>query len=287
MAIFDKTGTLTLGKPVLQGDYDQGALQMAASLASQSAHPLSKAIVNAYEGALLNIENIEEISGQGLQGQCEGQVVKLGSRNWCGIDGESQSNDLELWYRKDADAPICFTLKDILRQDAKAVLEKFNQDNVGTILLSGDRAAVAKDIAAASGIETYYAEKKPTEKFDILEDYKAKGHSVLMVGDGLNDAPVLAAADVSIAPGTAIDMAQNAADIVFMGEKLAPVYEAYEIAKLSQKLVRQNFALAIVYNICVIPMAVAGMVTPMIAALAMSGSSLVVIANSFRIKWRA
>mgnify|MGYP003133872914 CR=1 FL=1 len=287
MAIFDKTGTLTLGKPALQGEYDQGTLQMAASLASQSAHPLSKAIVNAYDGALINIENIEEISGQGLQGIYKGQVVKLGSRKWCGVEGESQSNDLELWYRKGGDEPIRFILQDILRKDAKAVLEKFNEDKVETILLSGDREAVAKDMAAASGIETYYAEKKPTEKFDILEDYKAKGHSVLMVGDGLNDAPVLAAADVSIAPGTAIDMAQNAADIVFMGENLGPVYEAYEIAKLSQKLVRQNFALAIVYNICVIPMAVAGMVTPMIAALAMSGSSLVVIANSFRIKWRA
>ena len=287
MAIFDKTGTLTLGKPALQGEYDEGTLQMAASLASQSAHPLSKAIVNAYDGALINIENIEEISGQGLQGIYKGQVVKLGSRKWCGVEGESQSNDLELWYRKGGDEPIRFILQDILRKDAKAVLEKFNQDNVETLLLSGDREAVAKDMAAASGIETYYAEKKPTEKFDILEDYKAKGHSVLMVGDGLNDAPVLAAADVSIAPGTAIDMAQNAADIVFMGENLGPVYEAYEIAKLSQKLVRQNFALAIVYNICVIPMAVAGMVTPMIAALAMSGSSLVVIANSFRIKWRA
>ena len=287
MAIFDKTGTLTLGQPVLQGAYDPHILQKAASLASHSRHPLSKALVNAYNGRLLEVGDMQEIPGQGLEGTIEGKLVKLGNRSWCGAEKrENQDHTLELWYAQAGQEPVRFVLKDVLRSDAKATLEKFGQDKIDTVLLSGDRETVVKDIASASGIKIFYSGKKPTEKYDLLEDYKSKGHKVLMVGDGLNDAPVLAAADISIAPGTAIDMAQNAADIVFMGENLAPVYEAYQISKLSQKLVRQNFALAVIYNICVIPMALAGMVTPMIAALAMSGSSLIVIANSFRIKWR-
>lgn len=151
-------------------------------------------------------------------------------------------------------------------------------------MLSGDRQIVADKIAKECGIEVVYAEKTPTEKFNILQELKQQGHKVLMVGDCLNDAPVLAAADISIAPGTAIDMAQNAADIVFMGDKLAPVYEAYTIAQKTQKLVKQNFTLAVLYNIVAVPLALSGMVTPLLAAIAMSGSSLMVIANSFRLK---
>ena len=286
MAIFDKTGTLTLGKPVLQGGYDKTVLQYAASLASHSRHPLSKGLVEAFEGELLPVRQIEEVAGKGLQGEIEGKVFKLGSREWCEVVENSDDDNLEIWLRENKFDPHRFILKDVLRSDAKQVLAKLKSDHIETVLLSGDRGAVAHDIAVQSGIERVYAEKNPAEKYEFLDGFKKDGHSVLMVGDGLNDAPVLAAADVSIAPGTAIDMAQNAADIVFMGDQLKPVYEVYSVAKLSQKLVKENFALAIIYNILVIPMALAGMVTPMIAAIAMSGSSLVVIANSFRVKRR-
>lgn len=287
IAVFDKTGTLTLGKPQLQGEYDNKVLQKAASLATHSQHPLSKAIVEAYDSDTLQIDGVEEISGKGLQGTLEGKAVKLGSRTFCGDESAQVSATMEIWFQEAGSSPIRFEISDKLRSDAKDTLDRFETDGVRTILLSGDRTEIVEKIAEECGIETFYAEQTPPEKFEIVEGLKKQGNSVLMVGDGLNDAPVLAMADVSIAPGTAIDMAQNAADIVFMGDKLDPVKEVHSIAKKSQALVKQNFALAIIYNICVIPMALAGMVTPMIAAIAMSGSSLIVIANSFRIKLKS
>lgn len=284
MAIFDKTGTLTLGKPVLQGYYAPEILKKAASLASHSRHPLSQGVAEAYNDEIVKVDNIEEIAGQGIQGAINGKTLKLGSRILCGDINAKTTPDLEIWFQEGKSRPVQFILKDELRSDAAETIATLG---LNTVLLSGDRIAVANEIAQECGIDTVYGEKTPTEKFEILDGYKKQGHTVLMLGDGLNDAPVLAAADVSIAPGTAIDMAQNAADIIFMGDRLSPIKEVYNVAKLSQKLVKQNFALAIVYNICVIPMALAGMVTPMIAALAMSGSSLVVIANSFRIKLKS
>ncbi len=283
--LMDKTGTLTLGKPVLQGEYDPKSMQIAASLAVHSAHPLSKALDNSYEGEHVAIEDVKEISGKGLEGKYKGKIVKLGSRSWCGKDGEaSSSGDIELWFSIEGNCPVKFVFKDSLRSDTVEILSKLKQEGLELVILSGDRKEVVENIAKECGISKFYAEVTPPEKFKIMEELKAKGHKVMMVGDGLNDAPTLAGADVSMAPGTAIDMAQNAADIIFMGDKFAPVYETYKTAVFTQKLVKQNFGLAVIYNIVAIPVALAGMVTPLIAAIAMSGSSIIVIGNSFRLR---
>lgn len=288
LVVFDKTGTLTLGKPILFGEYDDHVLQKAASLASHSAHPLSKSILQSFNGELLDIKNVQELAGKGLQAELERKVIKLGSRNWCGGSINSNKEDfMELWFREEGQEPIRFTLKDQLREDSSNLVQALKDSGLKTILLSGDIQNVVQQVASKISINEMYSEKTPPEKYQILESYRNKSHCILMVGDGLNDAPAMAYADVSMAPGTAIDMAQNAADIIFMGDKIMPVFETYQTARLSQKLVKQNFALAILYNICVIPIALAGLVTPMIAAIAMSGSSLIVIANSFRIKWNS
>ncbi len=284
--LLDKTGTLTVGKPALDGAHDDFVLQMATSLAAHSTHPLSRALSETYEGSLLDIKNIQEYPGQGLEGSYGGKTIKLGSRAWCGDENAPSSDMMELWLSAEGSAPVPFFLSDHLRCDTAQVIEQFKHARLTLVMLSGDRKVVAKKIAKEAGIENVHAEQTPPQKFEILNKMKENGHSILMVGDGLNDAPVLAAADVSMAPGTAIDMAQNAADIVFMGEKLAPVYETYKVAGLTQKLVKQNFALAVIYNIIAVPLALCGFVTPLIAALAMSGSSLVVIANSFRLRFR-
>lgn len=285
-AIFDKTGTLTVGKPELITVPSPSDLRLAASIAFHSAHPLSQAVVSAHNGKIDPIDNIQEHEGQGLSGLYNGQEIKLGSRNFCGDENAAPAKGPEIWLSKSGAAAVQFEFEDLLRPDAKAMIENLHAHHINTHLVSGDRMSVAQKIANDIGITSVHGEKTPLEKFEILEGLQADGHKVLMVGDGLNDAPVLAAANISMAPGAAIDMAQNAADIIFMGKGISPIYDTYQIAVKTQNLVKQNFVLAVLYNMIAIPMAVAGMVTPFIAALAMSGSSLLVIANSFRLKFK-
>ncbi len=287
--LLDKTGTLTLGTPELDGEYNKKTLQLAASLAAHSSHPLSKAIVKAFalenENELLEITGVQEHAGKGVEGIYLGKKLQLGSSSWLGDKRASSTNRIQICLKIEGGNIERLYFTDYLRTDTAEIIKKFKVQNITPIMLSGDRLAVAEKIAEECGITQVYAEKTPTQKYDVLEVLKSKNHHILMVGDGLNDAPVLAGADVSIAPGSAIDMAQNAADIIFMGDELAPVYQAHKTAILTQKLVKQNFALAIAYNIIAVPLALAGFVTPLFAAIAMSSSSLLVIANSFRLRF--
>lgn len=280
---FDKTGTLTYGKPALVGQYDPAVLQMAASLGVYSQHPLSRALVQSYQGHLLPLSEVTEHPGQGISARYKGHHLKLGSANWCGQHNTS-STLMQIFLMRDADIHGVFTFEDILRPDVGQTIQHFHQQGIGTYLLSGDRQVIAKQMGENVGIDHIQGDLTPVQKHHVLTEKKAKGHHILMVGDGLNDAPVLAEADVSMAPGTAIDMAQNSADLIFMGDSLSSVSTAHRIAQKAQKLVRENFALTILYNVIAIPLAFAGWVTPFVAALAMSGSSLVVIANSYRLK---
>lgn len=284
--VFDKTGTLTIGKPeLLGGDYSQEQLRLAASLAVHSRHPLSQAVVAAYVGETDDAE-VLEVAGKGLETIVRGQSVRLGSRRWCGPDDVGDTDELELWLNIGG-APVAhFTFADILRPDAADIVRKLTDRGLKICLLSGDRQKTAERVAHNLGIETVVAEVSPVGKCEYLQSLKNGGASVLMVGDGLNDAPALATADASMSPSSAIDITQNTADVVFQGNKLIPVLTAVKVAKLSTRLVRENFALAVIYNIIAIPVAVAGLVTPLIAAAAMSGSSLVVILNAFRLKKR-
>jgi Cu2+-exporting ATPase len=262
-------------------------LQYAASLAAHSRHPLSQAVAMAYDGHLLPASDVQEHPGAGLSGIVDGKKTRLGSRAWCGPADIQTIPHMELWLDIEGQDPSALMFSDGLRTDSAETISLFHKQGFAPVLLSGDRAPVVADVARLSGIADFKAEQSPAQKYAYVESLKQDGHKVLMVGDGLNDAPTLAAATVSIAPGTAIGAAQNAADIIFMGDKFAPVFQAYETACLTQKLVRENFALAVLYNVVAIPVAALGLLTPLLAALAMSGSSLIVILNSFRVRWRA
>lgn len=277
-AVFDKTGTLTLGKPTLTSTHTNDALQRAASLAAHSKHPLSQAIVQTYKGTLLPMA-VNEVQGCGL----EAEGIKLGKRSWATQLPDSTENTLELWLAENGKQPIRFTFSDQLRADAKEVIMALQSAGIKTLLLSGDRQEVTRDIAERLGIEMYEGALSPVQKTEKIAALKAADAHVLMVGDGLNDAPSLSSATISMSPASAMDITQNAADIVFQGDTLTPVITAWETARFSQTLVRQNFWLAIGYNVIAIPLAVAGYVTPLIAAIAMSSSSLLVIGNAFRL----
>lgn len=221
---------------------------------------------------------MEEVPGAGLRlGD-----VRLGSRRWIGF-GDDETAGPELWLDRPERAPVRFAFQDELRQDAVAVVAALKRRGLAVELLSGDREATVAKVAAALGIDTWQAGCAPAGKCARLEELAAQGKRVMMVGDGLNDAPALAAAHVSISPSTAVDVSQTAADVVFQGHRLAPVAEVLAVALKSGLLVRQNFGLALVYNLFTVPMAVAGYVTPLIAAIAMSTSSLLVIANALRL----
>ncbi|WP_169568402.1 heavy metal translocating P-type ATPase [Sneathiella limimaris] len=291
--VLDKTGTLTEGRlDLVNGDQiDPEALQVAASLAISSRHPLAQAVSRA-AGQVVPIAGVAEHPGRGLSANTGNGEIRLGSRRWC-LDEEavaqmagSGDNLPELWLKRPDHQPVQFLFEDHLRPDAAATIEALKKIGLSVELLSGDREEVASVMAEAAGIDCWTSEVKPEDKVQRIEELRASGRKVLMVGDGLNDAPALAAAHASMSPATAADVSQTAADFVFQGRSLKAVIETVRVARFSQRLVMQNFGLAFGYNAIAVPLAVLGIVTPLFAAIAMSASSLVVCANSMRLSRR-
>ena len=179
-----------------------------------------------------------------------------------------------------------FEVTQALRPGARDLIDGLRKLGVDIRILSGDRAPAVLPVARALGLDNWQAEVTPARKVAALQTLKSQGRRVLMVGDGINDAPALAAAHVSLSPISAAELAQAHADAVFLGARLTPVLDALTTARKARSLMRQNLILAVVYNMFAIPIAVAGLVTPLIAALAMSGSSMLVTANALRVRWR-
>jgi Cu2+-exporting ATPase len=276
--VFDKTGTLTEGRPHLleAAAHDPETLRRAAALALSSRHPLARTLVRAAPPAAP--AEMREVPGSGL----ESASARLGSRAFCGI-AEDGAEGPELWFAETGQAPVRFAFADILRPDAAETVAALKRAGLSVLLLSGDRAASVAPVAAALGIADWRGGQTPADKAAALAALRAEGRHVLMVGDGLNDAPALAEATVSMSPAEASDIAQTAADLVFQGGRLGAVTEALEVARTAGRLARQNIGLALVYNLLAVPLAVAGLVTPPVAAAAMSSSSLIVILNAFRL----
>jgi P-type Cu2+ transporter len=282
--VFDKTGTLTVGKPQLTNPQDIGSrnMQLAVSLATSSRHPLARALHDMYGGKIIPL-NTYEFPGKGLEAEYEGKTLRLGRRDWCGDLDTPADESPELWLCIQNEKPVRFKFSDTLRSDARTVIYELKRQNYTLSLLSGDRELVVSAVAKNLGITDFRAHVTPVDKHAAIEKLRQQGKHVLMVGDGLNDAAALAAADVSMSPSSALDITQNAADVVFQGEKLQPVVEALTIAKRAHRLVKENFVLSLGYNIIAVPMAMMGLVTPLIAAIAMAGSSILVVANAQRL----
>ena len=285
--VFDKTGTLTLGRPALvNGDeIPAHALALAARLTRGSRHPISKA-VNEAAGPGPLADDLKEVAGGGLTASIDGAVVQFGSARWLGINTQptnTGSNQLEAWLAMDGEAPIRFVFSDGLREDARDAVEGLSQRGLSSELLSGDREGPVKEASQTLHIERYQFGLKPQDKIERIAALKEDAQAPIMVGDGLNDAPALAAAHVSVSMGSAADISRSAADLVIQGDRLSALPRAVDIARAANGRMLENFALANIYNIIAVPLAVFGLVTPLVAAIAMSASSVVVMLNALRL----
>jgi len=276
--VFDKTGVLTLGRPRLR-DTAPTAVAMAAPLARASRHPLAHALAEAAgDGALA--EDVLEHPGLGVEGVIGGRRCRLGKAAFLGV--ESRGSETELWFGFDGDLRIRFCFVDAMRSDACDVVTALRTRGLSVEILSGDLDGPVSRAAAAAHVADWRAGCTPQEKAAAIDALARKGRKVLMVGDGLNDAGALAKAHAAMAPGTALEASQNAADLVFSGDALMAVVDAIDVARSARRRAVENFGLAAVYNLVAAPAAMLGLVNPFVAAIAMSGSSLVVTLNALR-----
>jgi Cu2+-exporting ATPase len=284
--VFDKTGTLTTGQMQLinEVDIDPNTLALAGALAVHSRHPLAKSLARiGYAASKGLFVAVTEHPGDGIEAQhaLTGKHLRLGRRDWAAPDARLPAHShSELVFSDGVSEPISLQFTDTLRPGARALIADLEALGLRTQLLSGDKPGPVQAVAETLGLDTWQSECKPADKVAHLASLKEAGSKVVMIGDGLNDAPALRAAFVSMSPSSASDVAQVSADIVYQGEALQPVFEALTMARNADRKVKQNFALAIGYNALAIPLAVCGLVTPLIAALAMSASSLLVTGNA-------
>lgn len=280
-ALFDKTGTLTLGRPMpdaaAMDALPQQDASIALALASNSRHPLSRALAQSLMERGVSpaiLANVAEQPGTGVSGQWNGQNAEL--RRPESSSGTAVALVIE-------GRPVrLIPFADHLREGAKQALDELDRLGIPSSIISGDNADAVELVARQTGL-TGQSGVLPEEKQQAILRLQEAGNQVLMVGDGLNDGPALAAANASIAPGSASDVGMQAADFVFVQDSLISIPRAIRAARRTMSVVKQNFALAIAYNVLAVPLALAGMVTPLVAAIAMSASSLIVVANSLRL----
>ena len=303
--VVDKTGTLTMGQAAVQelltlnGFARNDVLQWAASLEQGSEHPLARAILTAGQAAslaCLPVSDFTVLPGQGVCGRVAGHEVALGQPGWLWPDGGVARQQIDQLASKayslaaitvDGQPAGLIGMADSLRPGAQAAVRALQGAGITVIMLTGDHPATAAAIAGQLGISSFQAGVLPAEKAALVASLQADGQWVAMVGDGVNDAPALAAADVSFAMGAGSAVAIETADVTIMHNDLAAVAEAIALSRATLATIRQNLFFAFFYNALGIPLAAIGMLNPVLAAAAMAMSSVSVLANSLRLRrWR-
>lgn len=286
--VFDKTGTLTL--PELDvanaAAIPQDVFDLAGRLALASHHPVAAAVARAAK-AKTPLPGVEEVAGEGVRGFVDGLEVKLGRPSFCGADRladgiQCQDPEASVVAFRHGETCHVFAVRQRLRPDAAAAIAALRKFGIDVEILSGDREPAVRHAAQSLGVHEWRAGVTPADKIARIDELKRQGYKVMMVGDGMNDAPALAAAHVSMSPVSASHLSQATADLVFLGDRLAPVVAAIGFSRKALRLMRQNLWLAAGYNLLAVPLAIAGLATPLVAAAAMSGSSLLVILNALR-----
>lgn len=295
--VFDKTGTLTLPEPVLAESVLAGPgrgpaeLARAARLALSSRHPMAAALAGSAGGAK-PFPGAQEAAGLGVRAVEGGVELRLGSPAFCGAEAEAAStlaahpDASVICFRAGEAPPVAFPVRQDLRPDAAAVVAALRISGLRVLILSGDRAPAVAAVAERVGIGEWEAGLAPPDKIARIEALQRAGRRILMVGDGLNDAPALAAAHASLSPATAAHVSQAAADALFLGRSLRPVLAVLAAGGRARRLMLQNLGFSAGYNLLAVPLAAAGLLTPLIAALAMSGSSVAVTLNALRARGR-
>ncbi len=298
--IFDKTGTLTYGRlkviktQVLSDNLSEKECNAFASgLEASSEHPIAQAI-QKLSSQSKSFMQLSAESGRGVEGKLDNKIYRIGTHRYVAelageknlnhAKNETSSLETTVYLGTKNQWLAVFDLQDEIRKEAKQAIEKLQAMGIQVSLLSGDNPQAVQAVSQALGIETASAELLPRDKLTQLQKYQSQGEVVAMIGDGVNDAPVLAAADVSIAMGSGSQLAQASADMILLSENLAQLPSSIQLSKRMQNIIRQNFAWAIVYNLVAIPLAAMGWVLPWMAAIGMSMSSLVVVLNALRLK---
>lgn len=285
--VFDKTGTLTDGAPEPLGldQLDEASGRVALALSQGSAHPLAQAMAKALAArgiTAARVDSVVEQPGFGVEGIWRGKPVRLGRADWVG-GGDAVATTAT--YLRIADAPAqAIRFADTLRDGAAELVADLQAEGKRVVLLSGDVEAAVAAFATRIGIADVIAEARPEAKADAISALASNGAKVLMVGDGMNDTAALTAAHVSISPASALEAARSASDMVLTGRSLAPILDAMTTARSARSRIKENFTIASVYNVLAVPLAVAGLCSPLIAALAMSSSSLTVSLNALRLR---
>jgi Cu2+-exporting ATPase len=283
----DKTGTLTDGSLRLRSaGVDGHLLATASSLAAWSAHPLSRAVAAQAAAAPIDWHDVRELPGQGVAARDPAGVEwRLGSAAWTGAEGQANTDGAgaQAWLSREGQPVACLRFDESLRDDADAALAALRAMDVEVELLSGDRSARVQRLAARMGVDAAAGDARPDDKLAAVRAAQARGETVAMVGDGVNDAPVLAQADASFAMGQGALLARANADAVVLSMKLGDVAEALALARRTMRVVRQNILWAAGYNAACIPLALAGWLPPWAAGLGMAASSLVVVLNAMRL----
>lgn len=284
--VFDKTGTLTTGTPQATNleTLPRPVVELALALAQGSSHPLAQSITRTARAAGIvaaDLTDLTEVPGYGTKARYNSQEVRLGRASWTGAQGLSET---ATFLKIGEEPPVAITFADALRPGAAEAVQGLMDQGKRVILMSGDTTPAVEALAMRLGIPQWMAEALPADKAARVAALTAEGAHVLMVGDGLNDTAALAGAHVSISPATALDAARVASDIVLLGNDLSPIAAACMTAKSATRRIRENFRIATIYNIIAVPLAVAGLCSPLIAALAMSLSSITVSLNALRLR---
>lgn len=286
--VLDKTGTLTEGRPTLirvdaLGMERADALNIAAALEQDVRHPFARALLHeANVAALPRAQRVSYVPGLGVRGNIQGIEYFLGRGDGLDAGHAGVASVIGLYGNGELLARLYFA--DALRADARELIEQLRRAGLGVTIASGDHCAAVEHVAATLGVSDAHAELSPEQKLKLLRDLQASGKTVLMVGDGINDAAILAGADVSVAAGSATDVARAASDIVLLSKRLSMIIEMIATARRTRAIVRQNFTWAIVYNAVMLPLAALGLVAPWLAALGMSASSFIVVMNALRLR---